>query len=212
MHARQPDVPESSNSMIDSMSDEVKTQGQPQTMRQAKTELHEFLTHTRLRIRAIAQSVAEFNAIADAKAVARQQAEQDELEHLRRIAEEKSTFDQNARTQPRVSDAGAGSSNPVGSRIDDDPRDGGDVRETQIEEILHDRAASQVSPNVSAVIAESLAVTSVLQEEDGVPSMVDPAIARQELATSSPLTSDGVDPLERLNAIKQRLAKQIENS
>jgi len=210
MLARSSDTPQPGNDLTEAeqVNGEPSARGTVQPMRQAKTELHEFLTHTRVRIRAIAQAVAEYNAIEDAKAAAKHAADQEELDRLRQVADAKSTAEPMTKQAGAESDATSAQDfdqTNVSSMFDES-------RDPLIEELIPDRAVSQVSPQPSQVVNDSLAVTSVLQGEDELPSMVDPAISRQELPSSSPLTADGVDPFERLNAIKQRLAKQIENS
>ena len=203
MHARSDDMFELAKQENASDRDSDSPNENRQTIREAKTELHEFLTQTRLRIRAIAQSVAAYNAIEDAKASARREADQKELERLRQIADSKTS------EVPPSSELEQYSTAPANATQDRSRT--GDAS-TPIEELLPDRAPGQVTPEPSRVVHDSLAVASVLQSQDEFPSQVDPSISKQDLPNSSPLTADGVDPLERLNAIKQRLAKQIENS
>lgn len=202
MHARSDDMIELAKQENGSDRESDLPNENRQTIREAKTELHEFLTQTRLRIRSIAQSVAAYNAIEDAKASARRDADQRELERLRQIADSKisapaqiSEFEQYAETPANATT--------------DQPSENSSAT---LEDLLPNRIPGQASPEPTQVVNDSLAMASVLQSQDEFPSRVDGSISQQDLPSSSPLTADGVDPLERLNAIKQRLAKQIENS
>jgi hypothetical protein len=202
MHARSDDMIELAKQENGSDRESDLPNENRQTIREAKTELHEFLTQTRLRIRSIAQSVAAYNAIEDAKASTRRDADQRELERLRQIADSKisdpaqiSEFEQYAETPANATT--------------DQPSENSSAT---LEDLLPNRIPGQTLPEPTQVANDSFAMASVLQSQDEFPSRVDGSISQQDLPSSSPLTADGVDPLERLNAIKQRLAKQIENS
>ena len=156
MHARSDEMIELAKQENSSDRESDSPNENRQTIREAKTELHEFLTQTRLRIRSIAQSVAAHNAMEDAKASAGRDADQRELERLRQISDSKTSDPAQISELARYAEAPANATT-------DQPSENSSAK---IEDLLPNRIPGQASPEPTQVVNDSLAVASVLQSQD----------------------------------------------
>ena len=166
-----------------------------QVTQQAKLELHEFLTKTRIRLRAIAQSVAEYNAIKDAKAMGEMMTAEGNAKYLSEVTSQVVELE----SQPDSSETAANTINEHAASMESRGCVAGKDTESHV-------------PDAGLPVRESPAVMNANAFDDEMVAPIDSRHRRQDHAGESIPCIKGLDPMERLQAIKLRLAKQIEES